>query len=213
MTYRPTTLQRLERAPLFVMLGGGELQAIRGATHLARALFDELLAMADHATGRIRTSYAALITLLDVDPPARGPRPDPLTRHRVEAAFAELERRGLLQRDRIKNEKQQALFSRVAPRKGIGASEPKPGRELGRVPKANLPATAGQIAKAPIETREGTREVSQETVSIERKVVGPAVVHRAEPAQASRYVQKLKAEIEAKRGRRGNPLIRAPEGA
>jgi hypothetical protein len=110
---RTASLSR-HTAPNFVMLGGSELIALRKLPTLAGRLFLELLAMADHATGAIRTSYAVLLALVDFDQVQCAHAPDKPTLKRIRTAIDQLEQARLLARDCVKNEKQQALFLRGA---------------------------------------------------------------------------------------------------
>lgn len=120
-------------APAFVMLGGLELLQLRKLGDLPFRLFVELLAMADHATGRISTSYAVLLALLDFDQVPGAHAADKPTTKRIRTALEALCQLQLVRVDRIKNEKAQGLFLRVQSRAGISAPDGMKGRGKGRV--------------------------------------------------------------------------------
>lgn len=202
-----------QHAPDFTITAHDEIVARRGLSLLARVLFDELLALADHATGAVWTSYAVLLSLVAVDPPARGPRPDPITLKQVRNALAELVDRRLVRTDPVKNEKTQRLFLRVQSRRGIGTSKEKQGTELGRVPNGKKPITTGPVGPSPTETGQGSGQGVQENRILSIPVVGAQVIHKGSgPIAVGDVVQGLKQQAETLR-RRGNPLTRAPEGA
>lgn len=134
LAHRPAALSR-HQAPQFVMLGGLELMALRKLGWLARALFLELCAMADFATGRGETSYAVLESLLDFDPAPQAHTPDRPTQKRIRTALEALIAVGLVSVDRIKNEKTKGLFFRIASRHSISAPDDMKGRLSGRPEK------------------------------------------------------------------------------
>lgn len=152
---RQTRTAALSRhaAPTFALVAGLELIQLRRLSWLARAMFLELVAMCDHATGQGRTSWAVLVALLDFDQAPQANTTATATPKRLRGAMAELEQLGLVWLDRIKNEKAQALFFRVASRSGVTAPDDMRGRVQGRVKKAAAPrekpvhaADAGQGA-------------------------------------------------------------------
>jgi len=128
-------------APPFVMLAGLELMTLRQLSHLARALFIELLALADHVTGQGSTSWAVLCALLDFDRTPKAHAVAGATVKRLRTAMEELRAAGLVRVDRIKNEKAQGLFFRVGTRQGLSAPDAMRGRVRGRVEKPEKPAT------------------------------------------------------------------------
>jgi len=181
-------------APDFVLLAGLELMQLRRATWLARALFVELLAMADHVTGRIETSYAVLCALCDFDQAPGRHAADRPTMRRLRTAVAHLVELGLLRVDRIANAKRQTLFLRVPSRVGISA--PASGKDRGR-DRAAKPAEstpARPRARRPAEDRPTERQRVQE----QRLTPLPPVVHRATPALREELAA-IKDRIAAKR--------------
>jgi len=158
---RTASLSR-HAAPNFVMLGGSELIALRKLPTLAGRLFLELLAMADHATGAIRTSYAVLLALVDFDQVQCAHAPDKPTLKRIRTAIDQLEQARLLARDCVKNEKQQALFLRVQSRAGISAPAESFGRVKGRAAREKKPAKSGTYAKQAEPVRQGEGQRVQE---------------------------------------------------
>lgn len=151
-TIRTAALSR-HTAPGFVLMSGLELMALRKLQWLARALFMELLALADHTTGAGRTSWAVLSALLDFDAAPQANTVARPTVKRLRTAMAELESAGLVRLDRLKNEKTQALIFRVKSRAGISSPKDMRGREQGREKeprppreKATKTANAGQDA-------------------------------------------------------------------
>lgn len=196
-------------APPFVLLGGLELMQLRKLTDLAFRLYVELLAMADHATGRVATSYAVLLALLDFDQlPGAHAMPKP-TQQRLRTALQSLIDLHLVRVDRIKNEKAKGLFLRVDTRASIGASKETNNRRSNRPEKPKKPTTARVYKESPPQEQ----QTEQQGVQEEYISPLPPLLSTGGPAPSSRYVQRVKAEIEAKRAARGNPLNRAPEGA
>lgn len=143
-------------APAFVMLAGLELLKLRQLGWLARALFVELLAMADHATGAGRSSWAVLSALLDFDRTPGAHAAPGATTKRLRTAMQELQDAGLVRLDRVKNEKTQALIFRVQGRAGIAAADANSGRVRGRAQKPQTQATAR--VKRPPRAEEGQGE-------------------------------------------------------
>jgi hypothetical protein len=141
---------------------------------VARSLFWELLAMADHVNGRISTSYAVLIALLDFDQmPGAHAEPKP-TQRRVRTALEHLIELGLVEVDRIKNEKAKGLFLKVPTRVGISASDARKDRRSDRPRKPAKQATARPAAVQPYEERQTERQGVQEDSLIP---LTPLVVH------------------------------------
>jgi hypothetical protein len=104
-------------APDFVLLHGLEVIQLRKLGDLSFRLFVELSAMCDFATGRVETTYAVLLGLLDFDQShCGGPRVPAPTFKRVRDALRELHELRLVFLDRIANEKRQGLFLRVPAR-------------------------------------------------------------------------------------------------
>jgi len=196
-------------APAFVLLGGLELMQLRKLGDLAFRLFVELLALADHATGRVDTSYAVLLALLDFDQAHGAHAATKPTLQRVRTALEALIALQLVRVDRIKNEKAKGLFLRLPSRAGISTPDARSNRLSNRPQKAAKPATARVSKERPM----GEQQTEQQGVQENSLSPLPPSLSTGQPAPSSRYVQKLKREIEAKRAARGNPLTRAPEGA
>lgn len=139
-------------APDFVMVGGLELMQLRKLPWLARALFLELLAIADHATGRVATSYAVLTALLDFDQSPGAHALDKPSTKRLRTALEQLEGLRLVAIDRKRNEAQKGLFLSLTPRPGISAPNARKGRGSGRPENGAKRATARPAAsQAPEE--------------------------------------------------------------
>ena len=149
-------------APAFVLLSGLEQIQLRKLPWIARALFLELLGLANFVTGRIDTSYAVLEALLDFDAaPTANDQAKPSQR-RVRTALEDLIALGLVRVDRIKNEKAKGLFLKVKSRAGIGASANKRDRQRDRpLNDANLAAARPAADQAP-EARQTARQGVQE---------------------------------------------------
>lgn len=125
-------------------------------------LFVELLAMADHVTGRISTSYAVLLALLDFDQVPCAHAAEKPTQKRVRTALEHLASLGLVKLDRVKNEKAKGLFLKVQTRAGISVSDPMKGSMSGRPRKAAKQATARVPASRPLDERQTERQGVQE---------------------------------------------------
>ena len=121
------------------MTSGLELIQLRKLTWLARCVYLELLAMADQVTGRIETSYAVLIALLDFDlEPTAHTLARPTVRG-IRTAVEALESLDLVSVDRIANEKRHGLFFQVQSRAGLSASANKSNRLSNRVKEPASP--------------------------------------------------------------------------
>lgn len=145
-----------------MLLGGGELQALRGLSHLARSLLIELLAVADHASGAITTSWAALRTVLAVDPASNGRARELVTLQRLRDAADELQARGLLRRDPLKNEKTQRLIFRVSGRSGLSAPKEDKNRVPPRCGQPEKPSATRTYKRRPKGSEQGSEQVAQE---------------------------------------------------
>jgi len=193
-------------APAFVLLGGLELMQLRKLPHLARSMFFELLALADHSTGRVRTSYAVLAALLDWDAAPTANTPGKPTLKQLRGALASLASVGLVRVDPIKNEKTKALFLRVSPRAGIGAPAEKQGREQGRPRKRDSQALARvpgpQAPEAGQTAGQGVQEKSLSPYPLLSTATGPTAEDLA----------RMEAVRERLAGPRGGKS-RAPKGA
>ena len=199
-TVRTAALSR-HRAPAFVMASGLELIQLRKLSWVARVLFFELLALADHATGRISTSYAVLAALLDVDQAPTAHTHDAPTLKRLRVALASLESVGLVRSDPIANEKKKALVLRVSPRGGIGTPSENQGRQRGRPERAKKQAPTTPYAQT------GPVEGQTEGQGVQENNSPPTPSVSTGPADARRALQAVAAELRAG----GNK--RAPKGA
>lgn len=184
------------RAPDFVILAGLELMQLRKLSWLARAMFPELLALADHIDGKVSTSYAVLNALLRPDQPEAGPRLDAPTIKRLRGALDELVALRLVRIDRIKNEKAQGLFLRVPSRVGISASARKQGREQGRDRKPTDQALERPSAKRPPRTGQGTGQGAQE-----EKINSPTPQLSTAPQHVREHLAGLRKTLAAKHSR------------
>jgi hypothetical protein len=192
---REVALSRQE-APAFVMVGHLELILLRQVTHLARALFVELLAAADKETGWGRTTYARLMGLLDWDRPAAGPQGEAVTLKRVRHAFAELVAMRMVFVSRKANEHHQGLFFRVPTRVGISPSAGKQGRGQGtsRAQVAQVldlgvaRLSRGSVDNEPPEQGRGTGQGVQEGSS------PPSPPHSRRPSRWVRRAQQANAK-------------------
>lgn len=209
---KAATLSR-HRAPAFVMCGGLELIQLRKLRWLSRCLFFELLAMADHSTGRIETSYAVLAALLDFDQdPCAHAKPGPTTK-RIRTALADLAALGLVRVDRIANEKRQGLFLKVAGRAGIGAPSESSGRLRGRVSPPKKPAAAKTYAA------KRATEGQTEGQGIQELIPTPTPSLSTAPDAARRKLREIadgiaaRGETRAPKGARPSPLRGTPPGA
>jgi hypothetical protein len=137
---RTAALSRHVASP-FVRLDGLELLQLRKLPHLAFRLFVELLGLDRMNTGRVETSYAVLLALVDFDQVAGAHAADKPTLKRVRTALEALIALHLVRVDRIKNEKSKSLFLRIQPRAVLSASDAGKGRRTGRHEKAAKPAS------------------------------------------------------------------------
>lgn len=182
------------RAPDFLIVAGLELMQLRKLSWLARAMFTELLALADHIDGKCSTSYAVLGALLRPDQPAAGPRIDAPSLKRLRAALSELDAVRLVRLDRIKNEKAQGLFLRVPTRAGISTSTKKQGRELGRVRKPADQALARPSAGQPPRIGQGIGQGVQE-----EKINSPSPQLSTAPTDIRALLAETKRRLAANR--------------
>lgn len=163
-------------APAFVAVGGLELLQLRKLSWLARCMFLELLALADHATGRVETSYAVLAALLDFDQLPGAHADKRPTVKALRTALDALASLGLVRVDRIANEKRKGLFLRVQARPSVFASAAGKGRGRGRDESAAKPA----LARVP--ARRGAEEGQTEGQGVQEGIHSPLppVVHTPE---------------------------------
>lgn len=185
---RTAALSR-HQAPDFALIFGLELMQLRKLSWLARALFLELVAMADFATGRIETSYAVLMALVDFDqvPGAHADRKPTLQAVRTDLeALVSL---GLVRVDRIANEKRKGLFFRLPARTSISASDGMSNRRSNRPQKAAKQATARVAAKSTPEEQQTEQQGVQQVIL---NPPTPLVVHSPKP---SRTVLAMRSKV------------------
>lgn len=189
-----------------MLVGGLELLQLRKLPALARALFLELLAMADHGTGRVRTSYAVLCALLDWDAAPTANTPAKPTPKQLRTALASLAALGLVRVDPIKNEKTKTLFLRVPARAGIGAPAEKQGREQGRPRRADSQA----LARVPAPSGSDAGQRAGQGVQENSSPPTPSLSTGTAPSAADRArMEQVRAKLVGPRGVKK----RAPEGA
>lgn len=176
-------------APAFVLVAGLELMQLRKLGDLPFRLFIELLAMADHVTGRVQTSYAVLLSLLDFDQAACAHADDKPTPRRVRTALEHLISLGLVKVDRIRNEKAKGLFLKVNGRAGISASKGMSDRLSDRPRKAAKPATAR------VSANRGGDERQTERQGVQEKDLSPTPLLSTAAAKPSRTVLEMKARV------------------
>lgn len=198
---KTATLSR-HTAPPFVLVAGLELMQLRKLGWLARCLFLELLAMADHTTGRVSTSYAVLASLLDFDAAPQAHSAATPTQQRIRTALADLVALRLVKVDRIANEKRQGLFLQVQSRVGIGSPANMINRVSNRVARPKKPdATKTYTAPARDDQQTEQQGVQDENPSpisplstgteaasarAKLKVISAGIARRAPPGQSPR---------------------------
>lgn len=224
-------------APAFIVLSRFETLQLRKLPWIARALFMELLSLANFVTGRINTSYAVLEALLDFDlAPTAHDVPKPSQR-RVRSALEDLIALDLVSVDRIKNEKAKGLFLNVKSRAGISASVRKrdrlsdrplndanldlarPARERpprvrqterqGVQEKGFIPDTPLQGAGEKAQKAKSDEEVRTTERDMRSLTLRPKTEATAPPSTLRSTAEKLKAKIAAKRSA-GASSDRAP---
>jgi hypothetical protein len=132
-------------APRHAVLYGDELRKLRELPAWMRWLYVELVQLSDFATGRGRTSWAQLASLLDFDSmPGRPPAGAAVSVQQARRAVAHLEAAGLVTRDSFANQQAAALFFEVAPRhrRGVPADSFDRGSDRGS-PAPNASTGAG----------------------------------------------------------------------
>jgi hypothetical protein len=184
-----TAARSRHTAPSFILLAGLELMQLRKLGDLAFRLFIELLAMADHVTGQVSTSYAVLLALLDFDQVACAHAADKPTPKRIRTALDHLVELRLVRLDRIKNEKAKGLFLKVKSRAGISASEPRKGSMKGRPENGAKPATARSAGARPRD------EGQTDGQGVQEKRLTPLPPSFSTDAKPSRTVQAMKAKL------------------
>lgn len=163
---------------------------LRKLGDLSFRLFIELLAMADHVTGQVETSYAVLLALLDFDQAPCAHAADKPTPKRVRTALDHLVQLRLVRLDRIKNEKAKGLFLKVKSRAGISASKAEKGRLTGRRENGAKPATARAGGARP---RDDGQTDGQ---GVQEKDLSPLPPSFSTDAKPSRTVQAMKAKLQ-----------------
>jgi hypothetical protein len=135
------------RAPKLIVVHGRELRERRKVSPFARALFDELVALAT-PDGHIATTYAVLIALMDFDG-ARGD--DVPTIKRIRVALDGLVAIGLLGVNPTRNLVSRCLIFELKDAGRVAASANRRGSSQGRPLKAADPALAraGELVPLP----------------------------------------------------------------
>ncbi|MEK8027234.1 hypothetical protein [Pseudaquabacterium rugosum] len=198
-TVRTVALSR-HSAPDFVMVAGLELMQLRKLGWLARVVYIELLAMADHATGRISTSYAVLEALADFDQAPGAHSAIRPTAQRLRTALDELVSMRLVTVDRIANEKRKGLFLRVATRVGISA----PAAESNR--RSNRPEKPKKQAATTVCTPTAAEEQQTEQQGVQEEIHPPNPPPSTAPGAGRAAARALLARV------RGAGGIEGPQG-
>lgn len=187
-------------APEFVMLFGLELMQLRKLNDFAFRLLIELLACADFTTGRVSTTHARLIGVLDFDrvPGAHAlPRATP---GRINRALDELlSLRLISDLDRAENEKAKGLFFRVPGRMYFRASNAMSvGRSVG-------PKKGGKRATARVSGSQAPEERGTERKGVQERDLSPYPLPSPQPPTAApeHIGDKLKAVRKSIADRRG----------
>ena len=198
---RTAALSRHVASP-FVRVDGLELLQLRKLPHLAFRLFVELLALDRDNDGRISTSYAVLVALLDFDQAPGAHAGDKPTLQRVRTALGALVAMHLVRVDRIKNEKAKGLFLRIKPRANLSASEGGNNRPSNRPRKAAEPASMRPSA----DHQPGEQQTEQQGVQDESLNPKSLPVHRPAgvPSAVREATAKLKRDL-ARGGRKAGP--------
>ena len=192
-TVKTATLSR-HKAPAFVMCAGLELIQLRKLRWLSRCLFFELLAMADHVTGRIETSYAVLAALLDFDQDPCAHVEPTVSVQRIRTALDDLVALRLVRVDRIANEKRKGLFLKVATRTGIGTSNESSNR------LSNRPAAPRKRANTRVAAASTPNEQQTEQQGIQEVIPTPtpSLSTGEAPAGAVQKLREIAAGIAAR---------------
>lgn len=198
---RTAALSRHIASP-FVRLDGLELLQLRKLPNLAFRLFIELLNLDRLNTGRIETSYAVLLALLDFDQAPGAHASDKPTVQRVRTALDTLAAMQLVRIDRIKNEKAKGLFLRVTPRTSLSASKDGINRRSNRPEKAAKPASMRPRAIHQL----GEQQTEQQGIQDE---VFPSIsptIHRPEgvPSAVAERLDSVRRSV-ARGGRKAGP--------
>lgn len=206
MQPRRTAALSRHTAPSFVLIGGLELMQLRKLSWLARCVFFELRAMADHSTGRVSTSYAVLSALLDFDQAPQAHTTPGATQKRLRTALADLAALGLVRIDPIKNEKAKGLFLKLQPAQGLTAPADMKGRQKGRPQESEsqgLARVSGRSRPDVGQTEgQGVQEnTSPPTPSLSTTRTGP-------PPAVAEHMAKVRAALT-----RAGGETRAPKGA
>jgi hypothetical protein len=203
-TPRRTASLSRHTAPSFVLVGGLELIQLRKVGWLARCMFYELLAMADHSTGRVSTSYAVLGALLDFDRTPGAHAAPGATVQRLRTALADLAALRLVTLDPIKNEKAKGLFLKVQSRDGITSANANSNRRSNRPQKPQSQATARVSGPSAQQEQQTEEQGAQEKNS----PLTPQL--STDPADVR---ARLKTARDAMAARGAGGRSRAPKGA
>lgn len=194
-------------APDFVLIAGLELMQLRKVSWLARALFSELVAMADHVSGRISTSYAVLTALLDFDAAPTANTPDRATVQRLRTALAGLIELRLVFVDTAwvidsKKRDDRRLFFELPSRVGMSAAAQMRNRERNRPPRAKKP-TPTIVCAVP--TPDEQQDAQQGVQEREIPPNPPLSTGSSDPAEARAQMERTKRALKARRGVKNSP--------
>lgn len=192
---RTAALSR-HKAPEFFMPKGLEVIQLRRLDDFAFRLFIELVGMADFATGRIATTYAVLIALLDFDQaPKAHAKPKP-SKQRIRTALQALSELHLIKdMDPQRNERAGGLFFRVDPRGRISAVNVMSNTMSNTVKKPAKRATARVPASRPLD------EQPDQHTRVQERDLSPLPSFLSTAAQPSRTVLAMRAKLRP----RGSP--------
>lgn len=182
-------------APEFFMPKGLEVIQLRRLDDFAYRLFIELVGMADFTTGRIATTYAVLIALLDFDvTPKAHTKPKP-TKQRIRTALDQLSELKLIKgMDPQRNERAGGLFFRVASRGRISPSDAMSNTMSNTVKKRAKPATARVSKARPVD------EQHDEHTRVQENSLTPLPPSLSTDAKPSRAVMAMRAKLRPRAG-------------
>jgi len=136
-------------APPFVLIDGIEVLTLRKLSDLAFRLFFEIVAMDRMGSGRISTTYAVLLSLLDFDAAPGAQRIAKPTVKRIRTALEHLASVGLVLFSHDRNRADKGLFLKVKTREEMSSLRDSKGRQKGRRENSAKQATARASGRRP----------------------------------------------------------------
>lgn len=182
-------------APEFFMPKGLEIMPLRRLDDFAYRLFIELVGLSDFATGRIATTYAVLIALLDFDQAPQAHRKPKPSRQRIRTALQSLLELHLIKGwDPLRNERAGGLFFRVQPRGRISAPDVM-SNPLSNPPKKRAKRATARAAEArPLD------EQPDEQPRVQERDLSPISPSLSTAHKPSRTVLAMKAKLRPRAG-------------